>query len=98
MDHDEEMSIRISNYLNNTCLNFEKRGDSRTVEWHDCYCKANGSHCTCVWHITNTCEFSRWKGLSFVEEYEKGKIKQSREIISDSIDNSIDNRFEILDL
>jgi len=103
---EEKIAIKISKTLRGLCPSFSSNG-SGAVEWHKCDCQVTGSACTCVWHLTDTCVAGKWEKLSFVEKYNQEKVaNQNKELTkataaankSNNEEESVDDRFEILDL
>lgn len=107
MNHEEEkLAIKISKTLKGLCPSFV-RHDQGEIEWHKCNCKATNGVCTCVWRLTDNCIAGKWAKLSFVKDYiNKKTIKQNEELAkaiiaantSNSNEQGVDDRFEILDL
>lgn len=103
-EKEEEMSKEISKTLNGLCPSFIKNSVTN-VEWHCCDCKATGSSCICVWHITDTCIAGTWNQLSFIQKYNNKKeeeqnkeLEKARSVINNSKDEKIEDRFEIMDI
>ncbi len=108
-EEEERLAIRISQTLNGLCPSFVRTGRGN-CEWHKCDCKANGSSCTCVWHVTDTCVAGKWEKLSFVSKHNDEKVSnQDKELAKateaanksnteEEEEVGIESRSEILDI
>jgi len=80
---DEQLSYKIAEFLKKNCTSFDftpcgKPYNQAGSVWHGCKCKALGSHCTCVWHTTDTCEFGKWD-MTFVKAAKQHEMKIQKE-------------------
>lgn len=79
---EDYIANQIKNYLKQKCPAFSYTGKG-TCLWHGCECATYGI-CTCVWHVTSTCEARHWSGLEFVDDARK-KDRAQKELMESEV-------------
>lgn len=78
MKNRRKLTDKVRKILIKICPAFDYRYSGGGAIWHKCYCllqmqnsdipRENDGHCKCVWYLTDTCEFGKWRQLAFVKD------------------------------